>query len=60
MEITKQKLMEPEGVGLAVESESECLVFRTSLKTWKDVEIISAVLDNLAGISDWHVDLYNW
>lgn len=52
--------MEPEGVGLAVESESECLVFRTSLKTWKDVEIISAVLDNLAGISDWHVDLYNW
>ena len=42
------------------EKELKCLVFRTSLQNSMDVEKISATLDNLSGISDWHVDLDDW
>ncbi|MCC5942239.1 MAG: hypothetical protein JJU37_11925 [Balneolaceae bacterium] len=42
------------------EKELQCLVFRTSLQNFKDVEKISITLNDLAGISDWHVDLDDW
>lgn len=60
MERRKQKLFEPEVNGLIFDEDVQCLVFRTSLQNRKDVENISAILDNLTGISDWHVDLDDW
>lgn len=56
----KQDFFEPEVNGLPFTDDIQCLVFRTSLQNQKDVEKISAILDNLAGISDWHVDLGDW
>lgn len=47
----------PEIVSSHPDYNLQCLVFRTSLHNRKDVENISAVLDNLPGISDWYVDL---
>ncbi len=60
MERRNQDFYEPESTVLPTEDEAECLVFRTSLQTRNDVEKISAVLDNLPGITDWHVDLEDW
>lgn len=60
MERRKQDFFEPEVNGLLFIDDIQCLVFRTSLQNQKDVEKISAILDNLTGISDWHVDLGDW
>lgn len=41
-------------------SETECLVFSTSLQTPEDVRRISGLMNHLPGITDWSVDLEDW
>lgn len=60
MERRKQDTLETEVTFLPLKDDIQCLVFRTSLQNRNDVEKISTTLDNLAGLSDWHVDLDDW
>ncbi|REL32922.1 hypothetical protein DYD21_13980 [Rhodohalobacter sp. SW132] len=60
MERRKQDFIENEVTRLLVEEDVQCLIFRTSLQNRDDVEKISTTLDNLEGLSDWHVDLDDW
>lgn len=41
-------------------TETEYLVFSTSIRDEKDVNVTAAVLKNMSFIRDWSIDLDNW
>lgn len=45
---------------LSSDNNYNCLVFRSSLQTRRDVARIADTLDNIPGILDWSVDLEDW
>lgn len=42
------------------DTETQCLVFRTSLQDKTDVERITDTMNSIPGIQTWSVDLEDW
>lgn len=42
------------------DEEIDCLVFSTTIRSEKDLELAASVLNNLPGILEWSVDLEDW
>lgn len=41
-------------------TETDCLVFSTSVQGKQDLESVASVFNHISNITDWSVDLENW